>query len=65
MTVLRFFFRILSKTGLNLRFSRGGWFFIEYSFVVDEIYADWPFGQRIEKTAKPGASNTMMGRAPA
>lgn len=46
-------------------FSRGGWFFIEFSSVVDEIYANWPFGQRIEKTANPDASKTLMGRAPA
>src|SRR5258708_22366602 len=53
MTVLRFFFRIVSKTGLNLRFSRGGWFFIEFSSVVDEIDVDRSFGHGAEKIQTP------------
>jgi hypothetical protein len=46
-------------------FSRGGWFFIEFSSLVDEIDADWSFGQRIEKTPNPVPSKTLRGRQPA
>ncbi len=45
-------------------FSRGGWFFIEFSSLVDEIEADQFLGHTAQKTPNPGSSKTLKGRAP-
>jgi hypothetical protein len=47
------------EVGLNSQvpylspFSKSGWFFIEFSSLVDELDADWSFGHTTEKAPNP------------
>ncbi len=56
------------EVGLNLRvpypsrFSRGGWFLIEFSSLVDEIDADQPFDRRTVKAPNPDPSKPRKDR---
>jgi len=47
------------------RFSRGGWFLIEFSYSVDEIDVDQSFGHRTEKAPNSDPSKPPKGRPPA
>jgi hypothetical protein len=58
------------EAGLSLRpypspLSSGGWFFIEFSSMVDEIDAGWSFGHGAEKASNPDPSKFLKGRPPA
>ncbi len=45
-------------------FSRGGWFFIEFSSLVDEIDLDQSFGHRTEKAPNADPAKPLKGRPP-
>jgi len=45
-------------------FSRGGWFFIEFSSLVDEIDLDQSFGHRTETAPNPDPSKPEAVKKP-